>query len=163
MSGINTSTNPGAHYYSCLAFLHVYHHAVTAFLCYTQLNGKTSIVCSATYLLSRSYSRCFQSWVVIMLNLTVHVLMCEPDDYQRSNPSQILRRLLLLRYRWWCQNLGSSFLSPHSSHPVKHLPQWKKYLTTLQITQFVIDLFAVYFGSALILITITVLSPNSPF
>ena len=25
--------------------------------------------------------------------------------------------------------------------------QWKKYLTTMQITQFVIDLFAVYFGS----------------
>lgn len=26
-------------------------------------------------------------------------------------------------------------------------PQWKKYLTTLQITQFVIDLFIVYFAS----------------
>lgn len=25
--------------------------------------------------------------------------------------------------------------------------QWKKYLTTMQIVQFVIDLFAVYFGS----------------
>jgi hypothetical protein len=25
--------------------------------------------------------------------------------------------------------------------------QWKKYLTTLQITQFVIDLFVVYFAS----------------
>jgi hypothetical protein len=27
------------------------------------------------------------------------------------------------------------------------ITQWKKYLTTMQITQFVIDLFAVYFGS----------------
>jgi hypothetical protein len=25
--------------------------------------------------------------------------------------------------------------------------QWKKYLTSMQITQFVVDLFAVYFGS----------------
>jgi len=79
-----------------LAFLHVYHHAVTAFLCFTQLNGRTSI-----------------SWVVIGLNLAVHVLM----------------------YYYYYATAGGKKI------------WWKKYLTTMQITQFVVDLFAVYFGT----------------
>jgi len=79
-----------------LAFLHVFHHSATALLCYTQLNGKTSI-----------------SWVPITLNLTVHVFM----------------------YYYYFATAGGAKI------------WWKKYLTTMQITQFVIDLVAVYFGT----------------
>lgn len=79
-----------------LAFLHVFHHSATALLCFTQLNGKTSV-----------------SWVVITLNLTVHVIMY---------------------YYYYATAGGRRFW-------------WKKYLTTLQIVQFVIDLFVVYFAS----------------
>ncbi|KDQ63549.1 hypothetical protein JAAARDRAFT_147988 [Jaapia argillacea MUCL 33604] len=79
-----------------LAFLHVFHHSATALLCYTQLNGRTSI-----------------SWVPITLNLTVHVLM----------------------YYYYYATAGGARI------------WWKKYLTTMQIVQFIIDLVAVYFGT----------------
>jgi len=79
-----------------LQFLHVFHHTATAALCYTQLNGKTSV-----------------SWVPIVANLTVHVLM------------YYYYLMTAAGYKIW----------------------WKRYLTTLQITQFVIDLFVVYFAS----------------
>ncbi|WVQ71342.1 hypothetical protein IAR50_000870 [Cryptococcus sp. DSM 104548] len=79
-----------------LAFLHVFHHAATAILCYTQLEGETSV-----------------QWVVITLNLLVHVIM----------------------YYYYYATAGGAKI------------WWKKYLTTLQITQFVIDLFIVFFAS----------------
>ncbi|ESK88879.1 fatty acid elongase [Moniliophthora roreri MCA 2997] len=79
-----------------LAFLHVFHHSATALLCYSQLNGKTSI-----------------SWTVISLNLTVHVLM----------------------YYYYYATAGGAKI------------WWKKYLTMMQIIQFIIDLFLVYFGT----------------
>ncbi|KAK7064231.1 GTPase activating protein [Favolaschia claudopus] len=78
-----------------LPFLHVFHHAATALLCFSQLLGKTSI-----------------SWTVISLNLTVHVLM----------------------YYYYYATAGGARI------------WWKKYLTMMQIIQFVIDLFVVYFG-----------------
>ncbi len=76
-----------------LEFLHWYHHSMTLFLCYTQLMGRTSI-----------------SWVPIVLNLCVHVIM----------------------YYYYAR-------TAISSKPV----WWKKHLTTMQITQFVIDLVAI--------------------
>ncbi|KAL1738020.1 ELO family, partial [Schizophyllum fasciatum] len=79
-----------------LQFLHVFHHSATALLTYSQLEGKTSI-----------------SWVVISLNLAVHVLMY---------------------YYYWASAGGAKIW-------------WKKYLTTMQIIQFVIDLHFVYFGT----------------
>ncbi|PCH33644.1 fatty acid elongase [Wolfiporia cocos MD-104 SS10] len=79
-----------------LAFLHVFHHSATALLCYTQLNGKTSV-----------------QWVPITINLSVHVLM----------------------YYYYYATAGGAKI------------WWKKHLTTMQIVQFVIDLFVVYFAT----------------
>ncbi|KAK4515996.1 Pre-mRNA-splicing helicase BRR2 [Mucor velutinosus] len=77
-----------------LEFLHYYHHSLTMVLCYTQLNGQTTV-----------------SWVPITLNLMVHVLM----------------------YYYYFRTAAGAKI------------WWKKYLTTLQIIQFVIDLGIVYF------------------
>ncbi|KAF9459906.1 elongase of fatty acids ELO [Collybia nuda] len=79
-----------------LQFLHVFHHSATALLCYSQLNGKTSI-----------------SWAVIVLNLAVHVVM----------------------YYYYYATAGGARI------------WWKKYLTSMQIVQFVIDIVLVYFGT----------------
>jgi len=77
-----------------LEFLHVYHHSMTAILCWTQLNGNTTV-----------------QWVPISLNLFVHVVM----------------------YYYYARTAAG------------HQVWWKKHLTTLQITQFVVDLAAIYF------------------
>ncbi|KAG1825929.1 ELO family [Suillus subaureus] len=79
-----------------LAFLHVFHHSATALLCFVQLNGKTSV-----------------SWVVISLNLAVHVIM----------------------YYYYFATAGGAKI------------WWKKYLTSMQIIQFIIDIVIVYFGT----------------
>ncbi|GMK58217.1 hypothetical protein CspeluHIS016_0502490 [Cutaneotrichosporon spelunceum] len=79
-----------------LAFLHVFHHSATALLCFTQLEGETSV-----------------QWVVIGINLLVHVIMY---------------------YYYWATAGGAKIW-------------WKKYLTTMQITQFVIDIFIIYYAT----------------
>ncbi|CAG8726101.1 5379_t:CDS:2 [Funneliformis mosseae] len=79
-----------------LEFLHVYHHSMTMALCFSQLEGTTSV-----------------SWVPITLNLLVHVFM----------------------YYYYFRAAGGARI------------WWKKYLTTMQIVQFIIDLFFVYFCS----------------
>ncbi|CDZ97064.1 Fatty acid elongase [Phaffia rhodozyma] len=82
-----------------LAFLHVFHHSATAVLCFTQLEGTTSV-----------------QWVVITINLLVHTIM----------------------YYYYFATAGGKKL------------WWKKYLTTFQITQFVIDLCIIYYASTLL-------------
>lgn len=69
--------------------LHVYHHAATLVLCWTQLRGETSL-----------------QWLVIIINLAVHVLM------------YAYYALQAIKYDVW----------------------WKRYLTIIQITQFIVAL-----------------------
>lgn len=79
-----------------LMFLHVYHHMATAMLCYSQIVNRTTL-----------------SWVIICLNLAVHVIM----------------------YSYY------AFASIGIRCP------WKKWITTGQILQFVIDVAVCVYGS----------------
>jgi len=72
-----------------LSFLHVFHHFITAILCWVGLYTETSV-----------------QWIVVILNATVHIFMY---------------------YYYLAATLNSDVW-------------WKKYLTTAQIIQFVIDM-----------------------
>jgi fatty acid elongase 3 len=72
-----------------------------------------------------------QQWVVITLNLFVHVIMYY--YYYATAGGR----------RFWVRSLNFSVRFQPRLCPA----QWKKYLTTLQIVQFIIDLFVVYFAS----------------
>jgi len=76
-----------------LQFLHVYHHSMTLYLCFTQLWGRAAV-----------------QWVPISLNLFTHIVM------------YYYYALTALGYRPW----------------------WKRWVTTIQIVQFVIDIVAAY-------------------
>jgi len=80
-----------------LTFLHVFHHAATALLCYTQLEGRVPI-----------------EWTIISLNLLVHVMT----------------------YYYYSITIATDSVKIW----------WKKYLTAIQISQFVIDLSIVHWA-----------------
>lgn len=69
--------------------LHIYHHAATLVLCWTQLYGETSL-----------------QWLVITINLMVHIIM----------------------YYYY------------ALQTIKREIWWKRYLTIIQIIQFIIDI-----------------------
>ncbi|OUM61388.1 hypothetical protein PIROE2DRAFT_69616 [Piromyces sp. E2] len=94
-----------------LEFLHVYHHSFTMVLCFVELVGRVSV-----------------SWLVITINLAVHVIMY----YYYARTSVIKKRV------WW-----------------------KKYLTTMQIVQFIIDVVVIY--AILIANNIYKIAPNFIF
>jgi len=121
---------------------------------------RVSSVLSLTHRAPNSCS--MQSWVVISLNLFVHVVMCKSESFwssSRCSCEQITITMQLpVVLRFGCVFLFVSYRFPNGV-----ARQWKKYLTTLQIGQFIIDLFVVYFGSKslLLLSCIEILSSGS--
>lgn len=101
----------------CSEFLHVYHHSMTMVLCFVELRGKVSM-----------------QWVVICLNLFVHVIMY----YYYGEPFQ---RIILFTALISRCSLARTTLFPNQK------VWWKRHLTTLQIAQFVIDLGVCYLNT----------------
>ena len=80
-----------------------------------------------------------------------HVLVLSPALRLAAVSDQ---RLVVIDYYYYATAGGKKIWVRLDTTPLSNVLsltveaiQWKKYLTTMQITQFVIDLFAVYFGS----------------
>jgi fatty acid elongase 3 len=93
-----------------VAFLHWFHHAMTLVVCHYQIWGRTTV-----------------SWIPIVINLSVHVLMYAYYAMQSISSREV----------WW-----------------------KKYLTSLQITQFIIDIIVIIFCMA-VAVNFRYLGPNT--
>lgn len=105
-----------------IAFLHVYHHSATAVLCYTQLHGAFSSML----------------WIEHELYKLTFNPPCATGGTSISWTVITLNLLVhvIMYYYYWATAAGYKIW-------------WKRYVTVMQITQFILDLGLVYFGSEL--------------